>query len=226
MSNGNHKELRFRGHSDLVFWWPVWVTAFFLAFLTWRHGVSVVGDGIEMSVLPHQGPGVVFFVLLSLVILVTNVCMRGLASVVVILTTLLAVVLLAYFKQWDGLLRLAGLAAVHFSLAFYVLFASVLFVMWMAAFFFYDRLTFYRLKPGQLTQEYLLGVGKKSWNTSNMKFEKVRDDPFRHWILGLGAGDLHITTIQKDTIVIRNVLFLGSKIRKMERLIAIQPDRF
>lgn len=178
MSNGNHKEVLFRGHSDLVYWWPVWITAFILAFLTWRHGVLVTGDGIEMSVLANQGPGVVFFAILSLVILVTNVCMRGLASVVAILAVLLAVVLLAYFKQWDGLLRLVGLTAIHFSLVFYVLFASVLFLMWMAVYFFYDRLTLYRLQPGQFTQEYLLGVGKKSWNTSNMKFEKVRDDPF------------------------------------------------
>jgi FlaA1/EpsC-like NDP-sugar epimerase len=218
------KELRFRGHSSLIYWWPVWATAFILAFITWKRGVVVTGEGVETLVHPDQGLGIVFFAILCAVIFVTNVYMRGMTAVVVVMASLLIVVLLAYFKQWDGVFRLCGVTAIYLNLTFYLLFATVLFVAWVAVVFVFDRLTFYRLKPGQLTEEHLLGVGRKSWNTSNIKFEKIRDDPFRHWILGLGAGDLLITTVQNDKILIRNVFFLGSQIKKMERLIAVQPD--
>src|SRR3712207_8475364 len=48
--------------------------------------------------------------------------------------------------------------------------------------------------PGQVTHVFVLGAASKSYDTENMVLEKFRDDLFRHWILGFGSGDLHITT--------------------------------
>ena len=223
MSSQGQNELRFYGQSTLMYWWPVWLVASVIAFLTWKQGIVISGPEFEMRVHPNRGLGVIFLAVLSIVVLVTNVHMRGLTSIVVILSCLLGTMLLAYYKQWEGIFRLYGVTAIYINLTFYVIFVAAHFFLWAFVVFVTDRLSFYRLKPGQLTRENLFGMGRKSWNTSNVRFEKVMDNPFRNWILGLGSGDLVITTIDNEKITIRNVPFLGSKINKMERLIAIQP---
>ena len=43
-------------------------------------------------------------------------------------------------------------------------------------------------------------------------------------ILGLGAGDLLLTT-SKETIQIPNVLLVDRKVRAIERLIIVKPDQ-
>jgi hypothetical protein len=60
-----------------------------------------------------------------------------------------------------------------------------------------------------------------------MVLEKLRDDLFRHWFLGFGTGDLLIRPFgpQQDLIQIPNVFFLGSKVRRIEHMVATQPDR-
>jgi hypothetical protein len=52
-------------------------------------------------------------------------------------------------------------------------------------------------------------------------------DLFRHWILGFGSGDLRIRAFgaQQDLIFIPNVLLVGSKVRRIEHMIAAKPER-
>jgi hypothetical protein len=62
-----------------------------------------------------------------------------------------------------------------------------------------------------------------------MALEKQPSDLFRHWILGLGAGDLVVKTsgAQAHTFDLPNVLFVRAKIRAIERLIQrqlVQPQ--
>jgi hypothetical protein len=59
-----------------------------------------------------------------------------------------------------------------------------------------------------------------------MLLEKHRDDLFRHWLLGIGAGDLRISTTgaTKEQIDVPNILFIGSKMGIMQRLIAEEPN--
>ena len=59
-----------------------------------------------------------------------------------------------------------------------------------------------------------------------MLFEKHGEDYFRHNLLGLGSGDLCLRTAgaNKTTIDVPNVLFVDSKVRKIQRLIAVKPD--
>ena len=49
---------------------------------------------------------------------------------------------------------------------------------------------------------------------------------FRHWLLGLGSGDLRIRTsgATREEIEVSNVLFIGSKVAAMQRLIAEVPE--
>jgi hypothetical protein len=70
-----------------------------------------------------------------------------------------------------------------------------------------------------------VGSGMKSYDTRGIVFEKIRQDLFRHWLLGLGSGDLKITLPgQRDEIYIPNVLFVDSKVRRIQALIATRIE--
>jgi len=82
--------------------------------------------------------------------------------------------------------------------------------------------------PGQLTHDAVIGGAQKSYDTRGMVFEKHRQDLFRHWVLGLGSGDIQISTTgaRKETIHIPNVLFVDAKVSEIQKMIAMQPDQF
>ena len=67
----------------------------------------------------------------------------------------------------------------------------------------------------------------KSYDTDNMTILLNRqDDFFRHWIIGLGSGDLHMQTMggRGVKLNVANVLFVGGKMSKIQLLIATKPD--
>jgi len=48
--------------------------------------------------------------------------------------------------------------------------------------------------PGQLRVRQEIGGGEAAYDTAGMVIQKQRNDLFRHWILGLGSGDLVVNT--------------------------------
>jgi hypothetical protein len=89
-------------------------------------------------------------------------------------------------------------------------------------------MSYWRIKPGQVTHEFVLGAASRSYDTDNMVVEKFRDDFFRHWVLGFGSGDLHIKPYGSDReeISVPNVLFVGTKIETVQRMVATEPGKF
>ena len=77
-----------------------------------------------------------------------------------------------------------------------------------------------------MTHEFLLGASDKSYDTDAMVLTKRQDDIFRHLILGVGSGDLHMQTMggTGQEAVVPNVCFVSRKIAAVERLIATKPD--
>jgi hypothetical protein len=169
----------------------------------------------------------VFFATIFVVILITNVAVRGLASGMVLLSLVFVVLLLAYLDWWDEILTWMGNLSVHMNLGAYLVFSTMVFIVWALAFFVFDRLSYWEVKPGQITHVYLLGGGSRSYDTNGMNLEKRRDDVFRHWLLGFGSGDLHVSTMgaRSREFDIPNVLFAGSRSEVMQRLIATVPDQ-
>jgi len=76
------------------------------------------------------------------------------------------------------------------------------------------------ISSGQVRVCLAVVIGETVYDTSGMTFSKKQDDVFRHWMHGLGSGDLiiHRTGLERD-IDFPNVLFVGAKIREIERLI-------
>jgi hypothetical protein len=75
---------------------------------------------------------------------------------------------------------------------FYLVFSSGLLIIWLMMFLVFDRLTYWRVRPGQMTEEHLIGGGAESFDTNGLRFQKHSSDFFRA-VLGLGAGDLKAT---------------------------------
>ena len=220
-----HREVTVVSHSPLVYWWPVWVVGYVMAGLTWWYGEPVAVGGEAVKVHPGSSLGVLFFLVLFLVIVISNVSVRGYASVTAVMAIITAAVLLAYFGLWGVVLGWLGDLNVYLNQGAYFWFATLMLLVWAATTFVFDRFTYWRVTPGQLTRVTLFGAGSRSYDTENMVFEKRRDDLFRHWILGLGSGDVRIHTYggRQEELFIPNVLFVGSKIHEIQHLIATEP---
>ena len=221
--------LRIYSHSSLLFWWPVWAVGYGMALLTYWHGRPQRVDDLAQAVEwihPSSNLGVIFFLTLFLVILVTNFTMRGLASGIVIIGGALVSVVLAYAGWWDGIFHWFGDLTIHLTLGAYFWFSTLMFCSWVITVFGLDRLSYWEVTPGQLTYKMVFGTGSKSYNAQGMGLEKHRDDVFRHWLLGLGSGDLKIRTsgATREELDLLNVLFISSKVATMQRLIAEVPE--
>ncbi|HVS38429.1 MAG TPA: hypothetical protein VMS17_22920 [Gemmataceae bacterium] len=218
-------------HSNFFYWWPVWACGYIMAILS-RFGPGAtqidMGGGRMEWFNTSKDLGVIFTLVCFLVIMFTNVVVRGLASVVVVLLAVLAVVLSLYFGWWEQLATWFSLISIHMNMGFYVCFSTMIFIVWFVSVFIYDRLNYWRVTPGQMTHDFLIGGSAKSYDTRGMVFEKHRNDLFRHWIIGLGSGDIEISTMgaKRETFAVPNVLFVDSKVAEIQRLIAMQPDEF
>jgi hypothetical protein len=251
------REIRVYGHTALFYWWPVWFVGFIMALVTAMnedrsiivpHDYTAVKKlaNDELEIVNPKGTttskrkpeymhssknlGVIFTIVLVLVIAITNVPLRGLSSAIAIVLILLFTVLLAWLHWWDDILEALGKLSIHMNLGFYLFFSTALLIAWLLVFVFYDRLSYWRITPGQITHDYVFGGGQKSYDTEGMAFEKLRDDLFRHWVLGFGSGDMRMFPMTtagnatKDELSVQNVLFVGAKLRRIQDLIAQKPD--
>jgi len=219
-------ELRLYSHSRLIYWWPAWVVGDLIALLTRMQGQLETLGGVQMYVHPSKNLGVMFTVVTLMVILFTNVNLRGMVSVTVILFLMFTTLLFAYLGWWDGVLSWAPYLSMHMNMGFYVIFSSAVFLLWFGAVFVFDRLKFWRVRPGQMTLEYVIGGAEKSWDTRGMMFEMLPQDVFRNWLLGLGTCDVHVMTTgaRPEDMVIPNIVFAARKVRMVQNLIAVKPD--
>jgi hypothetical protein len=152
-----------------------------------------------------------------LLIVFTNVRLRGINSIVALLTVAFVAVVLAWFGCWDDIAKLIPYLSVHMNTGFYLVFSSGLLIIWLMMFLVFDRLTYWRVRPGQMTEE--------SFDTNGLRFQKHSSDFFRA-VLGLGAGDLKATGSGERgaTIEIPNVMFVDRKVHAIERLISVKPE--
>jgi hypothetical protein len=168
--------------------------------------------------------GMVYLVVLLLVIVGSNVPLRGLASIIAILAVLLLTVLLAYLDWWTRILDYLGGLHVQISLAGYLFPSVVLLVLWLATFWFYDPMRYTVFTPGQLVLHKEIGDMREVFDTTQVEAEKRRSDLFRHWILGFGAGDLIIKVpSQSLQIELPNVLFVNQRVTEIANLMKTKP---
>src|SRR5205823_2162584 len=110
---------------------------------------------------------------------------------------------------------------IRINAAGYFAIATVLFLLWLVVFVAFDRQIYMVFTPGQLRVRLEIGDAETAYDTTGMTIQKQRSDLFRHWILGLGSGDLIVRTsgANQHMFDMPNVLFLGRKVREIEEML-------
>lgn len=214
-------------HSNLFYWWPIWAVSYLLAVITSMAGHDFQVGNFQVRVHPSNNLGIFFVFTLVMVVLISNITVRGLASALVIVAVALVMVLFAYFGLWDDIFGFVGSLTIYINQGAYFWIATSMLLIWLFAFFVFDRLTYWRVTHGQVTEVHVFGASSKAFDTENMTFEKRRDDVFRHWLLGMGSGDLIVNAFsagQREKLRISNVLFVGTKAQLIQQMIATEPD--
>lgn len=256
------EQIRVFGHTNLLYWWPVWALGFLFGGLTWadghrmavvpagtvvEKGASVAGEagprdvlvapaGAALPVQPRSGAeekepgllvaasnnyGVIFVMAILLVIVFTNLTVRGLASVIVIAGLIITTLVFAQFHLWDPIFRWLGGLDIRMNAGGYFAIALPLFLVWVFSTFVYDRYVYLIVTRGQIRIRQAIGDGEIAVDSTGLVLEKKRNDLFRHWLLGLGSGDLHVKTGGPSNLDfdLPNVAFVGSKIDRIQDLL-------
>lgn len=217
------QEVKIYSHSTLLYWWPAWALGYVSALLNaGQEQFLATAEGAR----PSSAVGLTYVLVLLLLIFFTNVRLRGINSVVALLSVAFLAVSLAWVGWWDDIANLIPYLWVHMNTGFYLVFSTGVLIIWLMMFFVFDRLTYWRIRPGQMTEERLIGGGAESFDTNGLRFQKLGSDFFRS-VLGFGAGDLRAITTGDHgiTIEIPNVIFVGRKVHAIERLISVKPER-
>jgi hypothetical protein len=175
----------------------------------------------DVGMAKSKNYGIVYVVVLLLVIFITNVPLRGIWSVFIIIVIFMLSIIFALSGIWDILLSRAKLLAIHINLGGYLFLSIAVFAIWLINFFFFDRQFYMIFTPGQVRVHLEIGAGETVYDTGGMVFQKQRSDLFRHWILGFGSGDLIVRPAGGvQHIDLPNVLSVGRRVREIEKKLA------
>jgi hypothetical protein len=174
-----------------------------------------------LRVASRSGYGVVFAAMVFLTVFITNVPIRGLWSVIVIMTMLLGTVILALAGWWDDILEALGHSHIYINAFGYLAISLPLLVLWVVVVLFFDRRTYMVFTPGQMRVCQGVGGGEMAFDTLGMVVAKRRSDLFRHWLLGIGSGDLIVKTAgaHAQQFELHNVMFVSSKLQLVQDML-------
>jgi len=255
------QEIRLYGHSNLFYWWPVWVVAFLMAGLTYLDGhvMAIVPEGTKVEQEAQRAPdgksqavlvappgqpvpparaesndptphlrvaannnyGVIFAGTLLLIVMITNFTLRGLASVIALAGMVVLALLFAQLRWWDAIFHWLGGLDVRMNAGGYLAIGIPLLLIWLFSTFIYDHYTYLIITRGQVRIRQAIGDGEIAVDASGLSLEKKRNDLFRHWLVGMGSGDLHVKTGGPANLdfELNNVLFVGWKIAKAQDML-------
>ncbi len=168
--------------------------------------------------------GVIFCTVLLICIVITNVPLRGMWSVVVIITSILVTVILVLANLWERIVSTLSYLDIRINMGGYLFISCSLFAVWLITLLLFDRQIYIVFTQRQFKVCTEIGGGEKVYDTVGMKLERQRSDLFRHMILGLGSGDLIVKTsgAQAEHYDLPNVLFIGKKLQMIEDLLQKQ----
>jgi hypothetical protein len=174
-----------------------------------------------LHIARHRSYGVLFTIVLLLLIVITNVPLRGMWSVLVLTVIIMGSVILAALHLWGPILDTFFKLHIYINAAGYLMISLALFVIWLVTFLYFDQQIYMIFTPGQFRVRQEIGGGEDAYDTAGMVIRKQRNDLFRHMILGLGSGDLSVTTSGATAhhFDLPNVLFVGHKVKMIEDML-------
>jgi hypothetical protein len=131
------------------------------------------------------------------------------------------VIVFAILGWWDVILWELGRLDIRMNAAGYLAVGIPLLIVWLFVVFVYDRAHYMVFDQGQIRYVQEVGDNEVAHQTEGAIVEKKRNDVFRHWLLGLGTGDLVIRLggSQGQTIELENVIGINSKLGLIQRLV-------
>jgi hypothetical protein len=221
-------ELTLVAHSNVLYWWPAWVVGYLAALVTYAYGQVVQMPPDAPTVLhPSNNPGLLFIAVIGLLVIFTNTRLRGIYSVTTGAILAFFIVLFAWLDWWNEILRWIPTLSAKANLGFYLVFSTMMLIIWLFGVLFFDRLTYWRIRPGQVIEERLIGGSAHAYDATNLSFEKRGQDFFRHILLGLGAVDIRLVGDGRQAvrIDIPNIVLVNRKLRALEQLLVVKPDQ-
>jgi hypothetical protein len=234
-------DIKIYSHSPILYWWPVWLVGFLMAFLTYLDGgrMAYVPDGTRVQgntlVAPAEGGaleqphdrvasspylGTWFFLTLIVVFVSSNVQLRGLWEWIAILAIALLVSVISLYGLWGSLVDWFGLLHIHINLAGYVFISAWLLAIWVVTVFIFDHRTYIIFSAGQIRVLDEIGQAEKVYDVTNLTFQVQPNVLIRHRLLGFyGAGDLIVRTggPRPEVLEWPNVLFARSRLRQIQQ---------
>lgn len=194
-------EIRIYPHSPIIHCWIIWAYGFVCAFLTYVQGEKLtIGDGKPLLIHPSSWLGLSFTLILLLVIVATTVRARGINALLLITLMGLSAAGTYVLMNMQGLWPTPPSLLVHMNLAFYMLISSVMFVIWFATVFIFDRMSYWRFRGAQVerVQKFasVLGRAPESWSILHIRLTRYSDDLIANKILGLGFLGLGTSDIE------------------------------
>lgn len=191
-----------------------------VVFAAGKNASAVREEPLRIST--NRSLGVLYSIVLLLVIAITNVPLRGMWSVIVLVLIISLSIIFALLDWWEPILAALRVLDIRLNFEGYVVISSVLLLLWLLVFFFFDNQIYMTFTPGQLRVRQEIGDAETAYDTTGMTIHKQRSDLFRHWILGLGSGDLIVNTTgaQSHHFEMPNVLFLGRKVNEIEKMLS------
>lgn len=170
--------------------------------------------------------GVLFITVLLLVIVITNVPLRGMWSFMVIFLVIALSIIFGLAGWWSHIITAFALLDIRINAGGYFYISGILLCIWLFTALVFDKQIYMVFTPGQFRVCTEIGGGEQTYSTMGMTLEKQRSDVFRHWILGLGSGDLIVKTTgaQAHHFEMPNVLSVSRKMQKIEDVVRKIPD--
>ena len=147
-----------------------------------------------IRISPHRALGVIFVVVLLLVVAATNLTIRGMWSVLIIVVAVATIIVFTALGWMETLLGWFWLLDVRINLAGYFTISTCLFVLWLVVMRLFDKQRDITFTASQCKVCDEIGGGEQAYSTDGMTLQKRRSDFFRHYLLGLGSGDLIVRT--------------------------------
>jgi hypothetical protein len=218
----NH--VKINGHSDLFYWWVVWLYGAICVVFTYLHGFKTqIGT---KPIYIHQEPwlGISFTFLLCFVAIFTHARARGVYALVFLLIVALVVGGIHGTVGWGWFFRNFQHLSIHMNLAFFAVLSGVLFFAWAIMVSLAGRFAYMDVRPGQI---FIKDMNLETAIASQGTTIKARaGDPFMHYMLGLrwlgfGTGDIEIdynAQGSRHTHVLRNVWRASAKADRASRI--------
>jgi hypothetical protein len=173
-----------------------------------------------LHVTHFKAVGPIFLIILLLVITITNITLRGLWTVLVIVTIVMLTIIISVAEWWGPILQVVAQGrAIYMNMGGYILLSTVLLILWLVNFLFLDRQTYMIFTPGQMRVRIEIGGAETVFDTRGMIIHKERGDLFRHWILGFGSGDLVVKPVSvTHPLIFSNVMQVGTVVQKITEM--------